>query len=150
MKTANKIADQSNVGQATVRRASVYASAVNTLVANTGIKRQLLLLGHIKAAMKDVVELATKCPPEIQVKVIAKVTLNQETDIRNAMRKVKQEERDRILKEAEEKKRLAAEQARKEREERERLEAERLRKEREERERLEKERIENARILKKA
>lgn len=145
-KTANKIAEQSKVGLSTVQRAEKYASAVNTIVANTGIKRQLILLGQIKSAMKDVVELANKYSPEMQAKVIAKVTDNQETDIRNAIRKVQQEECDRTLREAEERKRQAAEQARKEREERERLEAERLRKEREEKERLEKERLEQERV----
>lgn len=103
-KTANKIAEQSNVGQATVRRAAAYASAINTLVANTGIKRQLLLLGNIKASMKDIVELANKYPPEIQVKVIEKVQGGKEKDISNAIRAVNNEERDRIIKEQEDEK----------------------------------------------
>lgn len=145
-KTTHKIAEQSNVGHATVERAAKYAASVNTIASNTGIQRQLILLGKIKSTMKDIVELANKCSPEIQELVVAKVTENQETDIRNAMRKVQQEERDRALKEAEEKKRILAEQLRKEREERERREAERLRKEREEKERLEKERLELERV----
>jgi hypothetical protein len=145
-KTAGKIANQVNVSEKTVRNAAEFAKAIDKITVNTGISRQSLLIGKIKLTQKDIVELATKCSPEIQAKVIAKVTDNQETDIRNAMRKVQQEERDRALKEAEEKKRLEAERLRKEREERERLEAERLRKEREERERVEKERLEKERI----
>jgi len=69
-----------------------------------------------------------------------------ENAAKNTIREIQREERDRQIKEAEEKKRQLAEQLRKEREEKEREERERLRKEREIREQQEKERLEKERI----
>lgn len=65
-----------------------------------------------------------------------------ENKTKDVLRTIQREKRDKELKEAEEKKRQAAEQLRKEREEKERQEKERLRKEREEKEQAEKERLE--------
>lgn len=144
-RTTHKIAEQSGVGHATVERASIFSKALNALVTNTGIKRSLILAGAIKTTMKDIVELS-KCEVDTQEKVINKVTNDTETDIRNAIRKVKQEDRDREIKESEERKRRELESLRKELEEKERLERERIRKEREENERLERERVERERV----
>lgn len=69
-----------------------------------------------------------------------------ENAAKNTIREIQREERDRQIKEAEEKKKQLAEQLRKEREEKEREERERLRKEREIREQQEKERLEKERI----
>jgi|GEM_PF-5035026 len=145
IRTSKIIADQVNAGYRTVERAAEFTQAIDALVSNTGITCQFLLSGQVKATVKDIVELA-QCGKDIQSRVISKVTDKSESDIRNAISKVKREDRDHALKEAEEKKRLEAERLRKEREERERLEAERLRKEREERERVEKERLEKERL----
>lgn len=62
-----------------------------------------------------------------------------ESKTKDVIRDIQREERDKALKEAEEKKKQAIEAARKEREEKERIEKERIRKEREEKERQEKE-----------
>lgn len=69
-----------------------------------------------------------------------------ENKTKEIIREVQKEERDKAIKEAEEKKRLILEELRKERDEKERIERERLRKEREEKERLERERIEKERL----
>ncbi len=98
-----------------------------------------------------------KVPDEVTVanKILSEFNQNPsvslESKTKDVIRETQRAERDRQLREAEEKKRLAAEQARQEREEKERLERERLRLEREviekaERERLEKERLERERI----
>jgi len=70
-----------------------------------------------------------------------------ENKTKEIIREVQKEERDKAIKEAEEKKRLILEELRKERDEKERIERERLRKEREEKELLEKERIEKERLV---
>jgi hypothetical protein len=52
--TAQKVAKRSGVGQATVERAAVFATSLDTIVKNTGIKRQEILLGSIKAKQEDI------------------------------------------------------------------------------------------------
>lgn len=87
---------------------------------------------------------------EIALRILSDFRKNNVASLENAakntIREIQREERDRQIKEAEEKKRQLAEQLRKEREEKEREERERLRKEREIREQQEKERLEKERI----
>ncbi len=87
---------------------------------------------------------------EIALRILSDFRKNNVASLENAakntIREIQREERDRQIKEAEEKKRQLAEQLRIEREEKEREERERLRKEREIREQQEKERLEKERI----
>lgn len=87
---------------------------------------------------------------EIALRILSDFRKNNVASLENAakntIREIQREERDRQIKEAEEKKRQLAEQLRKEREEKEREERERLRKEREIREQQEKERLEKERV----
>lgn len=95
-------------------------------------------INSFKSKVTDSVELAKKILTEFE----QNPTVSLESKTKDVIREVQREERDREIKEAEEKKRILAEQLRLEREEKERQEKERLRKEREEKERLEAERLE--------
>jgi len=55
--TAKKIAEQSKVGEATVKRAEKFADAVDKVAENTGINPQEILSGAISASRKDVEKL---------------------------------------------------------------------------------------------
>jgi hypothetical protein len=69
--TAQKIAEQSKVGQATVKRAEKFADAVDKIAENTGINPQKILSGQISATRKDIQDVS-KLEPEIQKKVFEK------------------------------------------------------------------------------
>ncbi|MHB8102210.1 MAG: ParB N-terminal domain-containing protein [Methanosarcina sp.] len=142
--TAEKLAKQSNVGHATVERAGNFAKNVNKIVENTGISRKEILMGVIKSTMRDIENLV-KLSPEMQNRVI-KVTRETKTDIKDGMKKVEKEERERVTREIEENERHEREARKREREERERIEIERIKAERAEKERIENERIEKERL----
>jgi len=58
--TAKKIAEQSNVGQATVKRAEKFANAVDKVAENVGINPQKILSGEINASRRDIQIVKTK------------------------------------------------------------------------------------------
>lgn len=54
LKTAAKIAEQSNVSHQTVKNAEKFADAVDKVAENTGINPQKILSGEMKATSKDI------------------------------------------------------------------------------------------------
>jgi hypothetical protein len=46
--TSQKIAQASNLGEKTVRRAAEFSAALDSIIKVTGIKRQAILLGNLK------------------------------------------------------------------------------------------------------
>lgn len=57
MKTADKLAENANVGEKTVRRAAEFSKNLDEICNNTGIKRQDILLGNIKTNQKEINDL---------------------------------------------------------------------------------------------
>lgn len=94
-KTADTIAKEHGVGQATIRRDAAYARSIDTLkqtVKKTGGEGKAeevfdkLLSGEIKAAKKDVVTLARKHEPSVQAAILEKVVAGEAKDLREAIR----------------------------------------------------------------
>ena len=143
IRTREKLAEQLNVGQATVMRAAKFSQAIDIITANTGISRASILTKKINCTQEDILELA-KLDKDFQVKVMLEVT-GHNYDIGSAVEMVKRFEGERKAREAREQRKQLEETLRIEREANEKLERERLRLEREEKERLEKEKFKNER-----
>jgi DNA modification methylase len=90
--TASTVAKEQGVGHATVERDAAYNNAVKTVVQTVGIDsiKQKILDGTIKAARKDIIELA-KATPEIQKEIITK-TLERETNIKTLLNEEKRQQ----------------------------------------------------------
>lgn len=91
-RTAEKIAQEQHVSAPTVKRDAEYADAVNTITKVVGIDtvKQKILAGDIKAAKKDIVELA-KASPEVQKEIITK-SLERETNIKTLLNEEKRQQ----------------------------------------------------------
>lgn len=88
--TAKKIAEQSSVGEATVKRAEKFADAVDKVAENTGINPQKILSGQINASRRDI-QTVSKLEPGIQKKVFEKIEKNEAKNVKDAVKEVKQE-----------------------------------------------------------
>ncbi len=90
--TREVIAQEQGVAPRTVQRDTEYAKAVNTITKAVGIDtvKQKILAGDIKAAKKDIVELA-KATPEVQKEIIAK-SLERETNIKTLLNEEKRQQ----------------------------------------------------------
>lgn len=139
-RTGHKIADQLNIGHATVERAEKLSKAIDIITANTGISRADILSGRIRATQDDIKAFA-ELDAQSQKKIIEDYVTKENYDIKTAMNFYDTAETERRIREAEEQKKQMEERLRIEREEKERQERERLRIEREEKEKQEKERL---------
>ncbi|MCK9575491.1 MAG: hypothetical protein M0R51_05990 [Clostridia bacterium] len=137
--TRFKLAEQLSIGAATVERAANFTTAVDRIVIVTGCKVNDLLDDYIKGTMEEINKLA-ELDEETQKRIIAYAITGKE-NIELAATRVSRENRDILLKEAEEKRHAMEAQLKKEREEKEEYERKKLEIEREERLKLEKERI---------
>jgi hypothetical protein len=115
--TGQKIAKESNLGEATVKRAALFSENLEKICENAGIKRQEILLGNIDATMKDVNDLAEHEEPEFHKRAIDKVLNKEAKDLKRAISKTDTEFIDERARQAveEEKKRQEEEQERKKR-----------------------------------
>ena len=140
IRTDQKIGDQLGIGRNTVNRAAEFTLAVDKIVTVTGIKVNDLLDDKIKGTMEEVNKLSEM--DERSQKRVVDLILNQgELSLSLAFNRLVDEERDRLLEEAREKRRQMEEQARVKREEDAASERERLRIAHEERVKQENERL---------
>ena len=85
-KTAEAVAEQYNVNQATIRRDADYARAIDTIAVEAGEEvKQQILSGELPMTKKDVVELA-RMPVEERQEVIEQVTTGQVETVKEATR----------------------------------------------------------------
>jgi len=138
-RTSKIIGDQLGIGKNTVERAADFTQAVDTVVRVTGCKVNDLLDDYIKGTMEEINKLA-ELDEETQKRIIELVPEESAT-IALALDRVNSERRDRLLREAEERRIAMEEQLKNDREKLAFAEGERLRVEREERLRLENERL---------
>jgi DNA modification methylase len=91
-KTREVIAQEQHVAPRTVQRDTEYARAVNAIIKTVGIDtvKQKILTGDIKAAKKDIIELA-KTTPEIQKEIITK-SLERETNVKTLLNEEKRQQ----------------------------------------------------------
>lgn len=90
-KTAEVIAEENKVGQATVRRAADFARAVDTIAANVGEEvREKILSREVPLTAKDVQKVA-RLEPEKQKAIIEKVLSGEAKSVVDARRLVKKE-----------------------------------------------------------
>jgi site-specific DNA-methyltransferase (adenine-specific) len=91
--TASTVAKEQGVGHATVERDAAYNNAVKNVVQTVGMDsvKQKILDGTIKAARKDIIELA-KATPEVQKEIITK-SLERETNIKTLLNEEKRQQR---------------------------------------------------------
>lgn len=130
--TSYKIAENSNIGEKTVRRAAEFSKNLDEICNNTGIKRQDILLGNIKTNQREINDLSNY-EIEFQARALYKALNGEAKDLKDAISKTDKEfreERAKQLKEEEAKRK--AEELKKAEEEK-RLEEEKKRIEEEQR-----------------
>jgi hypothetical protein len=108
LKTAAKIAEQSNISHQTVKNAEKFADAVDKVAKNTGISPQKILSDDVKATQTEIKKVAA-FEPEKQKQVFKavedkEVKEGKEADIKNGINEVKREDRDKEIKEEQERK----------------------------------------------
>lgn len=83
--TSQKIAEQSKVGQATVKRAEKFADAVDKVAENIGINPQRILSGAINASRKGI-QNVSRLEPEQQKKVFEKIEKKEVKNVKDAIK----------------------------------------------------------------
>jgi len=100
LKTAEKIAAEFGVGQATVRRAAEFAKAVDTIQQKTPEVAEKILLDQVPDALTELPKLARD--PNMLVAAVEKLANGEAKKVKEAVRLVKTERRERRLAEREE------------------------------------------------
>ncbi|MDW5552296.1 hypothetical protein [Methanosarcina sp.] len=105
VRSSAKIAELLSVGEKTVRRAAEYTQAVDTIVANTGIKASDILSGRMTGFQDDIKALS-ELDADSQKRIAHFILEEGEADLESATNRLKREKQDKLLKEAEEKEKL--------------------------------------------
>jgi hypothetical protein len=96
-KTTERVAKEFNISPKTVERAAKFASDIETIEENTGIKPQTITSGIIKATYNDIKVLASQ-PAAVQKEIIEKVE-KKETNIKTAITEIIKNPKEKELKE---------------------------------------------------